>query len=140
VFQRAHEVLAQTRGQSSTPYPAEVQQWQQQAKALIEQGRYQEAVQFQEKVLAWTEQHLGNAQVYTASSLNNLAEVYQNQGAYAKAEPLYLRALAIFEKTLGSNHPNTIKVRENLEQCRKASAIEEPTSPTSQQAENYGSK
>jgi tetratricopeptide (TPR) repeat protein len=140
VFQRAHEVLAQTRGQSSTPYPAEVQQWQQQAKALIEQGRYQEAVQFQEKVLAWTEQHLGNAQVYTASSLNNLAEVYQNQGAYAKAEPLYLRALAIFEKTLGSNHPNTIKVRENLEQCRKASAIEEPTSPTSQQAENYSSK
>jgi len=97
-------------------------------------------VQFQEKVLAWTEQHLGNAQIYTASSLNNLAEAYQNQGAYAKAEPLYLRALAIFEKILGSNHPNTIKVRENLEQCRKASAIEEPTSPTSQQAENYGSK
>ena len=97
-------------------------------------------MQFQEKVLAWTEQHLGNAQIYTASSLNNLAEVYQNQGAYAKAEPLYLRALAIIEKILGSNHPNTIKVRENLEQCRKASAIEEPTSPTSQQAENYGSK
>ena len=119
-FQLAHEILAQTRGQSSSPYPAEVQQWQQQAKALMEQGRYQEAVQFQEKVLAWTEQHLGHDQFYTATSLNNLAELYQNQGAYAKAEPLYLRALAIFDKTLGSNHPNTIKVRENLEQCCKA--------------------
>jgi hypothetical protein len=28
--------------------------------------------------------------------------------------------MAIFGKTLDSNHPNTIKVRENLEQCRKA--------------------
>ena len=119
-FQRAHEILAQTRGQSSSPYPAEVQQWQQQAKALMEQGRYQEAVQLQDKVVAWTEQHLGHDQFYTATSLNNLAELYQNQGAYAKAEPLYIRALAIFEKALGSNHPITITVRENLEQCRKA--------------------
>ena len=113
-FQRAHEVVAQTRGQSSSPYPAEVQQWQQEAKALMEQGRYQEAVQFQEKVLAWTEQHLGNDQVYTATSLNNLAELYQNQGAYAKAEPLYLRALAIREKALGPDHPDTATSLNNL--------------------------
>ena len=44
----------------------------------MEQGRYQEAVQFQEKVFAWTEQHLGNDQVYTATSLKTLAELYQN--------------------------------------------------------------
>jgi hypothetical protein len=67
-----------SEGQSGGPYPAEVQQWQQQAKALMEQGRYQEAVQFQEKVFAWTEQHLGNDQVYTATSLKTLAELYQN--------------------------------------------------------------
>jgi len=119
-FQRAHEVVAQAPGQISSPYPAEVQQLQQQAKALMEQGRYQEAMQFQEKVLAWTEQQLGPDQASTATSLNNLAALYRNQGASAKAEPLYIRALAIFKKTLGSNHPNTIKVRENLEQCRKA--------------------
>jgi tetratricopeptide (TPR) repeat protein len=113
-FQRAHEILAQTLGQSSSPYPAEVQQWQQQAKALMEQGRYQEAVQFQEKVLAWTEQHLGNDQVYTATSLNNLAELYLNQGAYAKAEPLYLRALAIRERALGPDHPDTATSLNNL--------------------------
>ena len=113
-FQRAHEILAQTRGQSSSPYPAEVQQWQQQAKALMEQGRYQEAVQFQEKVLAWTEQHMGHDQVYTATSLNNLAELYQNQGAYAKAEPLYLRALAIRERALGPDHPDTATTLNNL--------------------------
>ena len=113
-FQRAHEILAQTRGQSSSPYPAEVQQWQQQAKALMEQGRYQEAVQLQDKVVAWTEQHLGHDQFYTATSLNNLAELYQNQGAYAKAEPLYLRALAIREKALGPDHPDTAASLNNL--------------------------
>ncbi len=113
-FQRANEVLAQTRGQSSSPYPAEVQHWQQQAKALMEQGRYQEAVQFQEKVLAWTEQHLRHDQAYTATSLNNLAELYLNQGAYAKAEPLYIRALAICEKALGPDHPDTAQSLNNL--------------------------
>ena len=39
-------------------------------------------------------------------SLNNLAVLYRSQGAYAKAEPLYLRALAIREKALGPDHPD----------------------------------
>ncbi len=30
-----------------------------------------------------------------ATSLNNLAALYHDQGQYAKAEPLYQRALAI---------------------------------------------
>ena len=33
-----------------------------------------------------------------AATLNNLAELYRAQGKYAEAEPLYQRALAIFEK------------------------------------------
>ena len=40
-----------------------------------------------------------------AQSLNNLAVLYKNQGKYAEAEPLYQRALAIYEKALGSDHP-----------------------------------
>lgn len=32
--------------------------------------------------------------------------------------PLYRRALAIKEKVLGEQHPNTIVVRNNLEYCR----------------------
>jgi hypothetical protein len=34
-------------------------------------------------------------------SLNNLAEMRRTKGDYAKAEPLYQRALAIREKALG---------------------------------------
>ncbi len=35
--------------------------------------------------------------------LNTLAEMYRVQGKYAEAEPLYQRALAIFEKALAEN-------------------------------------
>ncbi len=41
-----------------------------------------------------------------AQSLNNLATLYQAQGKYAEAEPLYQRSLAIWEKALGAEHPN----------------------------------
>jgi tetratricopeptide (TPR) repeat protein len=40
-----------------------------------------------------------------ANSLNNLAALYYSQGQYAKAENLYERALAIWEKALGPEHP-----------------------------------
>ena len=49
----------------------------------------------------------------TASSLNNLALLYQDQGKYAEAEPLYQRALAICEQQLGASHPSTRIVRQN---------------------------
>jgi tetratricopeptide (TPR) repeat protein len=46
-----------------------------------------------------------------AQSLNNLAGLYDSQGKYAEAEPLYQRALAISEKALGPDHPHTRLVR-----------------------------
>ena len=42
------------------------------------------------------------------TSLNNLAELYANQGQYAQAEPLYKRSLAIFEKAL---HRTSVPLR-----------------------------
>jgi tetratricopeptide (TPR) repeat protein len=49
-----------------------------------------------------------------AQSLNNPALLYDNQGQYAKAEPLYQRALAILEKTLCPEHPNVATSLNNL--------------------------
>jgi tetratricopeptide (TPR) repeat protein len=40
-----------------------------------------------------------------AFPLNNLAELYREQSKDAEAEPLYLRALHIWEQTLGVDHP-----------------------------------
>ncbi len=48
-----------------------------------------------------------------ATSLNNLAIIYNEQGRYAEAEPLYKRALAIWEKALGPEHPRVAKSLEN---------------------------
>ncbi len=48
-----------------------------------------------------------------APSLNNLAALYQAQGNYAEAEPLYRRSLAIMEKALGPEHPNVATNLEN---------------------------
>ena len=47
-------------------------------------------------------------------SLNNLAELYQAQGRYADAEPLYKRSLAIREKALGPDHPDVATSLNNL--------------------------
>ena len=49
-----------------------------------------------------------------ATSLNNLAGLYQAQGKYAEAEPLYQRALAIWEKALGPEHPDVATSLNNL--------------------------
>jgi tetratricopeptide (TPR) repeat protein len=49
----------------------------------------------------------------TAQSVNNLALLYAAQGRYVEAEPLYQRALASLEQTVGRNHPDVAKVLEN---------------------------
>jgi tetratricopeptide (TPR) repeat protein len=49
-----------------------------------------------------------------AQSLNALALIYQDQGAYAKAEPLLIRALDIREKALGPIHPDIAEILNNL--------------------------
>jgi len=40
-----------------------------------------------------------------ANSLNDLAELYRDVGQYAKGEPLFQRALTIWEKALGPRAP-----------------------------------
>ncbi len=42
-------------------------------------------------------------------SLDRLATLYQAQGKYADAEPLYKRELVNFEKSLGPEHPQLAK-------------------------------
>ncbi len=54
-----------------------------------------------------------------AQSLNNLAYLYNSQGRYTEAEPLYLEAINIATQALGENHPNTVTIRENLQIMRQ---------------------
>jgi len=63
----------------------------------------------------------------TALLLNQLANYAQARAEYAEAEPLFQRSLAILEKALGPDHPNTATVRSSYvallqEMGRKAEA------------------
>ena len=46
----------------------------------------------------------------TGNTLHQLASLYQQQGKYEQAEPLYQRALAIYERKVGAEHPDTKRV------------------------------
>ena len=46
--------------------------------------------------------------------MNNLAVLYQAQGRYGEAEPLYKRALEACERVLGPEHPHTLLSVSNL--------------------------
>ncbi len=73
----------------------------QQVKKFIQQGRYSDVIPEAERALAIREKALGPKHPDVAQSLNNLAVLYANLGDYARAEPLYQRALAIGGKTVG---------------------------------------
>ncbi|WP_242025527.1 tetratricopeptide repeat protein [Leptolyngbya sp. FACHB-36] len=61
-----------------------------------------------------SQRQLGSDHPHVATSLNNLAFLYQSQGRYSEAESLYVQALAILFEKLGDEHPNTQTVLENF--------------------------
>jgi tetratricopeptide (TPR) repeat protein len=67
-----------------------------------------------ERALAIREKVLGPEHPDTATSLNNLAGLLQDQGDLRGARPLFERALAIYEKVLGPVHPDTATSLNNL--------------------------
>ena len=78
------------------------------------QGRYREAEEIYQRVLAIREGALGADHPQIASTLSNLAGVYADQGRYSEAEGLEERALAIREKTLGESNPELALTLNNL--------------------------
>ncbi|MDZ8224364.1 tetratricopeptide repeat protein, partial [Nostoc sp. ChiVER01] len=84
------------------------------AALYYSQGRYTDAEPLLIQALAMRKRLLGDEHPSVASSLNNLAALYYSQGRYSDAEPL-----AIAEQRVGANHPNTITIRNNLEDLRR---------------------
>jgi len=86
----------------------------QEVMELYRAGKYDRAIVVAQKALQVAEQNAGPDHPDVATSLNNLASLYQDQGDYASAEPLYKRSLAILEKALGPDHPYVAGSLENL--------------------------
>ena len=97
-------------------------------------GAYDQALPLYQRALKICEKALGPEHPDTATSLNNLALLYQNMGAYEKALPLFQRALKITEKALGPEHPDTAVCLNNLALLYQAMGIYEKALPLSQRA------
>ncbi|NES02383.1 MAG: CHAT domain-containing protein [Okeania sp. SIO2F4] len=76
----------------------------QQVEQLYQQGKYGEAIPFEEELLTIRKKVLGRNHLDVAESLNNLGELYIYTGRYDKAEPLLQQSLAIFKQKLGKKH------------------------------------
>ncbi len=82
-------------------------QWKKHMDAALEahrQGHYGDAEKLMEAALKEAER-FGPEDLRLGTTLNNLAELYRDQGKYAEAEPLYKRSLVIVVKVLGPEHP-----------------------------------
>jgi hypothetical protein len=62
--------------------------------------------------------------------MNNLADLFDSQGKYDLAEPLYRETLQLTEKVLGKEHPDTLQSMNNLAVLlqRRSSATTSPVS------------
>src|SRR5205807_706181 len=84
--------------------------------------------------LALRESVLGPGHPSTAATLNNLARVYQMQGRYQEAEPLYHRALSIREQMLSPEHPHVARTLHELGLLYKLQGQDTEAEPLFQRA------
>jgi CHAT domain-containing protein/Flp pilus assembly protein TadD len=85
-----------------------------QGMELYQVGRYGEAEPLYQEALTIFRQQLGNSHPDVATSLNNLALLYEAQGRYGEAEPLYQESLTIYREHWGDRHPDIATSLNNL--------------------------
>jgi tetratricopeptide (TPR) repeat protein len=130
-------LLTEAHRVNQSGYPAALVVWQPHLRAVAERARLREdgraallcnelafhlqmigdslgALPFYERALAIRENLLGPEHPGTASSLNNIGGLFQDQWDAALARRYYERALAIREKVLGPEHPDTAQSLNNL--------------------------
>ena len=84
------------------------------ASVLQENAYYSQAESLYLQLLAIQRMVLKPEHLDTATTLNNLARLYYNQGKYTQAEPLYLQALTIRKEVLGLEHSDVATTLNNL--------------------------
>ncbi|MGO8950748.1 MAG: tetratricopeptide repeat protein [Ktedonobacterales bacterium] len=84
------------------------------ADYLRARAQYSMAEPLYQRAVALGEQVLGAEDPVLAFSLNNLANLYYDQGKYSQAAPLYQRTLHIGEQALGPDHPLLVYPLVNL--------------------------
>jgi tetratricopeptide (TPR) repeat protein len=84
------------------------------AEALIEQRKFDEALAIHQRIIAAMEK--AGDPVNLAIVLDNEGRMFHRQGKFAESELLRRRALELFERGLGKNHPEVAICASNLAQ------------------------
>ena len=122
IFREASTIRTQVQGPE---HPETLSSRNNVARALDDQGRYAEAEKAHREVLAIRERVLGPGHLDTISSRNNLARVLDAQGRHGEADNErstareitmrgYRDVLAIAERMLGPEHPDTLNNRNQV--------------------------
>jgi tetratricopeptide (TPR) repeat protein len=82
--------------------------------SLYRKGEYGAAIEVAKRAIEVAERTAGPDHPDVATSVNNLAMLYDNLDRFPEAESLYKRALAIKEKSLGSRHISVATILINL--------------------------
>ncbi|HEX9100936.1 MAG TPA: serine/threonine-protein kinase [Polyangia bacterium] len=91
------------------------------AAIFSEEGKYKEAEERAERVLATREKVLGPDDYAVGEALGDLADVKVGLAAYNDAVALYRRAIGIIEKNFGGAHPKAGNLHVNLGAALRAS-------------------
>ena len=87
--------------------PRKAKTWKQlngRAVQLYHECQYSQAVSLTEEALTLARQIWGEEHPNIATSLNNLAYLYNSQGRYAEALPLYQQALEMHTRLFAGDH------------------------------------
>jgi CHAT domain-containing protein len=86
---------------------------------LYDKGNLVDATKLARTALRVAEDTYDTGHPNLAQSLNILAGMYQSQGLYEQAEPLFQRSLEIREKALGPDHPAVARTLSNIAELYK---------------------
>lgn len=112
--ERFYEQCLEIYSRGPQLHPAVVDVYLGLANAQYVQGAADRAeATFHEALKTSVEIH-GQDHIETAKVLRSLADFHRNRHAYRSAVPLYQRALAVFESTLGPDHPDVTALLYNL--------------------------
>ncbi len=94
--------------------PKDIKQLNAQVAKAYQAGRYQEGIVLGEKAYKRALYSLGEKNLDTLVSMNNLALLYKSQGKYNKAKPLLVETLRLSKEVLGEKHSDTLISMNNL--------------------------
>ena len=81
---------------------------------LYRLGKYPKGIEVANEAVALAEEKYGKKHPYTATTYNDLAQLYRSMGEQDKALEYYNKALIICEEELGTDHPDTATIYNNL--------------------------